>query len=147
KLTQRTECLACHATDHQPEKKDKQLAQFHVREGVNCLACHSLQQPKLFSWEKFHDTAAVWRTVKPDVKSKYNQRDLRDPQVRAETCNNCHIGNIGQGKFVTHEMYAAGHPPLLGIEVMAYSRDQQMHYAPPETRTYIAGLTGDEALK
>jgi hypothetical protein len=45
---------------------------------------------------------------------------LRDPQVRAEVCLSCHIGNVEQGKVITHEMYAAGHPPLPSFELRQF---------------------------
>ena len=39
---------------------------------------------------------------------------------RAKLCSACHVGNVEDGKLVTHEMYAAGHPPLPGIEIVAF---------------------------
>src|SRR5207248_1119020 len=54
--------------------------------------------------------------------------DLRDPYTRATICASCHIGDKSQGKFVTHEMYAAGHPPLPPFELVTFCRDQPRHY-------------------
>ena len=64
-------------------------------------------------------------------KSAKGLWDIRDPEVRAQRCASCHVGNAAEGKFVTHAMYAAGHPPLPPLEVMTFSRDQPMHYKPP----------------
>ena len=49
---------------------------------------------------------------------------MRNPARRAERCTSCHVGSESEGRFVTHEMYAAGHPPLPPVEVMAFSRDR-----------------------
>ena len=35
-------------------------------------------------------------------------------------CLSCHLGNAREGRVVTHEMYAAGHPPLPGFEHMGH---------------------------
>jgi len=133
-VTKRSECLSCHAVDLYPHQRWYEPESFDTHEGVNCLACHSTEDRVAGQWRLTHMDPAImreeerWRNKHPDTKALQGQRDLRDPKVRAQTCNNCHIGNLQQGKFVTHDMYAAGHPPLAGIEVMAYSRDQQMHY-------------------
>src|SRR5947209_12356109 len=54
--------------------------------------------------------------------------DLWDPAKRTALCASCHIGNKEQGKFVTHEMYAAGHPPLPGFEVATFSNQMPRHW-------------------
>jgi hypothetical protein len=59
--------------------------------------------------------------------AEYGERDMRDPAARAERCAACHVGNAAEGRFVTHAMYAAGHPPLPPLEVMTFSRDPPMH--------------------
>jgi hypothetical protein len=74
-------------------------------------------------------------------------RDMRDPATRAERCAACHVGNSAEGKFVTHAMYAAGHPPLPPLEVMTYSLGQPRHYIPPGENKYIQGLSTDDAWK
>ena len=55
-------------------------------------------------------------------------QDLWDPKTRAETCLSCHVGKIEQGKVLTHAMYAAGHPPLPGIEVAFFSEEEPRHW-------------------
>jgi hypothetical protein len=38
--------------------------------------------------------------------------------VYKERCTSCHVGREADGRFVTHEMYAAGHPPLPPLEIL-----------------------------
>ena len=59
----------------------------------------------------------------------------------AGRCATCHVGSPADGKFVTHEMYAAGHPPLPPLEVMTFSRDQPMHYKLPKDLPYFRRRT------
>ena len=56
--------------------------------------------------------------------------DLWDPVTRGKKCVSCHIGNPDpeEEKVVTHAMYAAGHPPLPGIEVATFSDAQPRHW-------------------
>ena len=56
--------------------------------------------------------------------------DMRHPARRATQCLSCHLGDFGEGKFVTHEMYAAGHPPLSGFEVETFLRAMPPHWKP-----------------
>ncbi|HEV3115730.1 MAG TPA: hypothetical protein VGY58_01675, partial [Gemmataceae bacterium] len=70
-----------------------------------------------------------WRTYSPEKKHKeFGLNNLWDPVARAELCSSCHIGNVGEGKVVTHEMYAAGHPPLPGFEIQTYSEAMPRHW-------------------
>lgn len=147
-VTKMMECLTCHAVDPRPNGTKANATEFNTEHGVSCLACHSTDESVGGRWRSFHfDEVENWRAVKPKDKRQHGQRDLRDPIARAELCVNCHIGNLQQGRFVTHDMYAAGHPPLRGIEVMAYSRDQQMHYDRPKDSRYITKLAEEEPTK
>src|SRR5262249_38286090 len=85
-------------------------------------------------------TNPTWRQVTPNGKREKGQMDVRDPVVRAAICASCHIGNLDEGKFVTHEMYAAGHPPLPPLEVMSFSRDQKAHYKLARELPYLKDL-------
>ena len=95
-----------------------------LTEGVSCEACHG-DGRKWF----FEHTDETWREV-PGAKkqAEYGQIDLRDPYTRTLKCASCHIGNKAEGKFVTHEMYAAGHPPLPPFELVTFARDAPAHY-------------------
>ena len=64
-------------------------------------------------------------------------RDLRDPAQRAEVCVSCHVGNVEQGKVVTHAMFAAGHPPLPSFEIVNFSRNEPQHWRNPVDVPYF----------
>ena len=66
--------------------------------------------------------------------------DLWDPAKRARKCASCHVGSAPEGKVVTHAMYAAGHPPLPGLEVATFSDAMPRHWQ------YLAEKS-DEAKK
>jgi hypothetical protein len=54
--------------------------------------------------------------------------DLWDSVTRATKCASCHIGNPDEQKVITHAMYAAGHPPLPGLETATFSDAQPRHW-------------------
>ena len=86
------------------------------------------------------DQARRWRlNERPRRRAaKFGMTDLRDPATRAEVCSSCHVGNAGEGKVVTHAMYAAGHPPLPGFEVATFLDAMPPHWAKPdETSTAV----------
>src|SRR5262249_47364646 len=60
--------------------------------------------------------------------------DLWDPTRRAALCASCHIGNLEEGKCVTHEMYAAGHPPLPGFEAATFCDAMPRHWQLPREK-------------
>ena len=113
-------CLACHADlRHDPPPQDGALEM-----GVSCEACHGPSS----AWDQPHRDRN-WRTRPPAEKFKdYGMIDVRNPVTRAAQCLSCHVGDAAQGKVVTHEMYAAGHPPRPGIEVEAFSRQMPVHW-------------------
>jgi hypothetical protein len=117
------QCLSCHA-DWQ--KGTPQPKPFDLRQGVTCEACHGAASnwanPTLHQQEE-------WRRRSPaDKFAKHGMIDVRDPRTRARVCNSCHIGDVEQGKFVTHEMYAAGHPPLPPIEPETFADQMPKHW-------------------
>jgi len=134
------ECLTCHAVDREPGPVAN-LAQaggdrFNHKFGVSCEACHGLVSAE---WIGQH-FQKPWRKQTPDDKLKIGQIDLRDPHKKAMKCASCHIGNKEEGKFVTHEMYAAGHPPLPPFELVTYCRDQPRHYIPNRENKAIKAM-------
>jgi hypothetical protein len=147
-VTKRVECLACHAVNLSQEltpgvpRPATTAEVFHTKDGVGCEACHGVAD----KWFRPHFVKS-WRSETPGKKLAEGERDMRDPHARAERCAACHVGNSAEGKFVTHEMFAAGHPPLPPLEVMTFSRDQLMHYIPPRDNKYINGLSDDDAWK
>ena len=139
------ECLACHAVDlswDYTTARSKPIdlsttnndTRFLTPQGVSCEACHGIAD----KWFAPH-LKTSWREVDVDKKLKeFGELDLRSPGVRAERCASCHIGNKAEGKFVTHEMYAAGHPPLPAFELVTYVRDQPSHCFSRRNNTDLA---------
>jgi hypothetical protein len=66
--------------------------------------------------------------LREEKETRFGLRDLWDPVKRADLCCSCHIGDASQGKVVTHEMYAAGHPPLPGFEIVSFSDAMPRHW-------------------
>jgi hypothetical protein len=127
--TRRPECLACHTV----AKPSADKIVFSLPYGVSCEACHGWRDAAWYSPHSISD----WRTVAPHEKAAKGQTDLRDPAVRTARCASCHVGNLAEGKFITHEMYAAGHPPLLPFEPATFGRDQPAHWNLPERVPYL----------
>jgi hypothetical protein len=123
-------CLVCHAVviDDDKVQKASDASQFNIKEGVNCVVCHG---PHV-EWVASHGLALFagkFRPLSRQVKEdEYGMRNLWSPVKRAELCSSCHIGNLEQGKFITHDMYAAGHPPLPGFEVATFSNEMPRHW-------------------
>jgi len=146
KVTQAAECLVCHAVDTSIALKGGAAAdvspmlldnletpRFDVRYGISCEACHGIVS---IDWNTVH-AVPTWREKLPTYKLTEGQIDLRDPVVRAEKCASCHVGSAKEHKWVTHEMYAAGHPPLPAFEVADYSSEQPTHYHQPRDTAYF----------
>jgi hypothetical protein len=101
---------------------------FKPSEGVSCVICHGPYK----EWVGPHGLETereMWRKLTRQQKeASYGLIDLWDPVKRAALCASCHIGNAGEGKVVTHAMYAAGHPPLPGLEVATFSDAMPRHW-------------------
>lgn len=148
-VTQDTRCLTCHAMDLKPTAKEKQLDQFIRGDvGIGCAACHGVGQ----EWQYSHystgkDPSIVgWRSQTPEAKAKCGQRNLRDPAVKAQLCASCHVGNAAEGKVVTHDMYAAGHPPLPPLELVTYMNDEPKHWKYPSELDYFKDVSAADCL-
>jgi hypothetical protein len=139
-VSQEVACLACHAVDRQPGTPlgEKTVAEFHVDDGVSCVSCHGMVSK---SWRAEHPNEDYqWRLKRPaDKRSHYGQEDLRDPVTRAKKCLSCHVGSYAEGKVLTHEMYAAGHPPLPGFELTTFSDSQPKHWEYQKKIPYLQG--------
>lgn len=129
-VTRAPQCLTCHAIDVTPAAPPFKK-QFETAEGVTCNACHGLRKP----WQQEHygekGQTIPWRTMAPEKKAEYGLRNLRDPAVKATLCASCHVGDAAQDKVVTHEMYAAGHPPLPPFELATFMECQPKHWGYP----------------
>jgi hypothetical protein len=128
-VTKSPNCLSCHATvlPTEEQKEDDMLPS----EGVSCVACHGAYK----EWVQDHYPPAkkdldIWRLSPSEAKeTQSGMIDLWNPVTRARKCAECHIGDRKSGKFVTHAMYAAGHPPLPGFELATFSRAMPPHWA------------------
>jgi hypothetical protein len=117
-------CLSCHANwRHGEPKPDERSLEF----GVSCQSCHGPGKSYL---EPHSDEK--WRMRTSAEKESLGMIDLRDSLRRGEQCLSCHVGNHAEGKVLTHEMYAAGHPPLPGIEVETFCEAMPPHWEPAE---------------
>jgi hypothetical protein len=120
-------CLSCHGVDI-ADPNVKVDRSFKAEEGVSCVACHGAYP----DWVDSHGARLQrdkWRAMSREEKEKnYGMTDLWDPAKRAKKCASCHIGNSEEGKVVTHAMYAAGHPPLPGVEVSTFSDAMPRHW-------------------
>lgn len=121
-LLKSRECLTCHAGVR--EQQALPLDAGLYKQGVGCEVCHGPSS----AWFGEH-TKPTWRSVSPEEKcEKFALIDLRNPALRAQLCFSCHIGSPEQGKVVTHEMYAAGHPPLPSIEIESFADQMPRHW-------------------
>jgi len=111
-------CLSCHS-DWRPESERPPT----YERGVACESCHGPSR----KWDADH-SEAIWRAKPVAEKEALGMVDVRNPIKRAEQCFGCHIGNAAEGKIITHEMYAAGHPPLPGIEIESFAAQMPRHW-------------------
>ncbi|MBN9517477.1 hypothetical protein J0H58_02995 [bacterium] len=160
-------CLACHASAKVPparalvETKWTAADDYNTdtKDGVGCEMCHghgsAYRDPHQLSKldKKSAPPGAIrsvaWREWDPvEKKSKeFGLVNLRDPAVATARCASCHVGNLDEGRFVTHEMYAAGHPPLPPLDLIAYTREQPRHWGLPSEMPYLTGLAKRDAEK
>jgi hypothetical protein len=113
--TSAPECLGCHAT---PAASPARGARFLRSDGVSCEGCHGASS----SWLPYHYSAGA--THAGNIQR--GLRPLEDPRARAQTCLNCHFGNIDPNRFVTHRLMAAGHPRI-SFELDLFSTLQAHH--------------------
>lgn len=126
-ISREPSCVSCHGV-LVDDKKYIHEESFDLNEGVSCGVCHG----HFSDWVDQHSTflqRKKWRGLSRETKEKqYGMRDLWDPEKRATLCASCHIGNAGEGKVVTHAMYAAGHPPLPSIELATFADAMPRHW-------------------
>jgi hypothetical protein len=137
KLIQRKDCLACHSvviSEQAVRAGAKKAVSFDLKEGVSCVACHGIAA-KWYREHSLEGAEQAWRKLSRSQKDHdYGLTNVWGPLKRAELCASCHIGKVdgdpAQRKFVTHEMYAAGHPPLPPFEVATFSKAMPVHWTP-----------------
>ena len=139
-------CLACHSSlPAASAKRDgfvvdaAYFAADHVDErvalGVNCEACHGAAgahregEVDRAGWIDVHVASQTWRFKAPDEKqTAFGFYDVRSPASRMRMCLSCHLGDVEQGRVVTHAMYAAGHPPLPSFELKSFADMMPPHW-------------------
>jgi hypothetical protein len=141
-------CLTCHSTDLKPGTAGPRTPDEFARQddlGVGCTGCHGHDA----RWQLAHyaelpaanTTYPAFRTRTPEQKWKdYGLRNLRDPAVKAALCASCHVGSPAEGKVVTHEMYAAGHPPLPPFELATFMEAEPRHWGYPAELPFLTEL-------
>ena len=153
KVTEDFRCLTCHSTDLKPSSKEPRVAKEFVTQGVGvgCAACHGVTE----KWQTIHylgETIAdkaddkefayfKWRTETPAHKETAGMKNLRDPHVKADLCASCHVGNPDENKVVTHEIYAAGHPPLPPIELVTFMNGEPRHWGYPSELKFLGDFS------
>jgi hypothetical protein len=148
-------CVACHtslpiwepglADDTNPTIALSSLDELQrdlVNVGVSCESCHgpsggSVGDGQTVSgWFEAHQTIGKlsattgrWRYLDATTRSEtYGLVNLRSPKTQAEMCLSCHLGETTLKRVVTHEMYAAGHPPLGGFSLDTYREQMPRHW-------------------
>lgn len=106
-----------------------------VSQGVSCEGCHAASGDTrtdgsiTAGWFMPHAQKEPWRFLsEKDKHEKFGFTSIRSASARARMCLSCHLGNAAEGKIVTHEMYAAGHPPLPGFELASFAAQMPKHW-------------------
>lgn len=116
-------CLACHADDVSAERRGPR---FLVSDGVGCESCHGGSE----SWLAPHTE----RGASYSGSIRRGMRRLEDPDVLAQVCAGCHVGEGERfaahgilGRFAGHDIMGAGHPRLQ-FELATYLRLWPAHH-------------------
>jgi len=109
--------------------------------GVSCEGCHGPagrdKSGATIGWGSAHaspgddsgSAKSQWRFLSAKDKfDRFGYWDIRSPATQARICLSCHLGNAAQKKIITHEMYAAGHPPLPSFELSQFVRQMPRHW-------------------
>jgi hypothetical protein len=113
--SQDPKCLKCHTT-YVPEDSLRGT-KFQNEDGVSCEACHGAAE----KWLSRHAQTGASHAENL-ANGLTNTVSL---EKRADLCLSCHYGN--DDRFVTHELYGAGHPRLR-FELDTYGILQPKHW-------------------
>lgn len=131
-------CTICHSPAASRARNAKAAADAEaVADGVGCASCHGAHKEWVDEHSKLRGEEAWIDRTAADKRDNFGMNDLRDPAGRAAVCASCHVGDKAAGRVVTHEMYAAGHPPLPGLEVSTFSRAEPPHWLPMKDVPYF----------
>ena len=114
-------CLSCHVGRSAATPSAKMDLIF----GVQCESCHG---PGSEYAKMEHHQQVSWRAKTPEEKTALGMWDLTSPSTSAAVCLSCHVGNINEGRFVTHDMYAAGHPVLPPFDLQTFLNAMPPHW-------------------
>lgn len=147
-------CVACHSSypveQLLSDEQDSGLipasmtTDIKLNTGVSCEGCHGpagmgiVDGKQVQGWDLAHinPNPNTWRFKSPEWKfQEHGFLNVRDKVTRTRICASCHIGNVRQGKVVTHEMYAAGHPPLPGFEISTFIHQEPKHWRDLEQKS------------
>ena len=118
-------CLTCHAGLNANEDYSNRDVKLDLELGVRCESCHG---PGSEYTKREHHQQTSWRGLKPEEKSELGMWDLTSPSTAASVCLSCHLGNIAENRFVTHAMYAAGHPVLPPFDLQVFLNAMPPHW-------------------
>lgn len=153
-------CIACHTSvplssiTHENNLLAEEVIENPTYNfGVSCEGCHGPSgngAEMQNGWAAAHwQKSTKWEFLTVEEKfENYGFWDVRTPRSQAKICLTCHVGDVGQGKIMTHEMYAAGHPPLPSFELNTFIRQQPQHWRfteekDPEIREKILVQRGE----
>ncbi len=128
-FSESTGCIQCHTANVNLAIWDSKCGSEDIEtnscvsEGVSCEACHGPAS----EWVGPHTLGDWWEKTDRE-KADIGFLPIRNPLYRAELCLSCHVGNARENKVITHEMYAAGHPPLSGFELESFANKMPRHW-------------------
>ena len=120
-------CLTCHVGMNAKEPLPKVDSKFNIQLGVQCESCHG---PGSEYTKREHHQQVSWRTKTPEGKADLGMWNLSSPSTAAKICLSCHLGNIDEDRFVSHDMYAAGHPVLPPFDLQVFLDAMPPHWQP-----------------
>jgi len=120
-------CLTCHVGLNAEEPLPKVDSKFNIQFGVQCESCHG---PGSEYTKREHHQQVSWRAKTPEEKAELGMRNLSSPSIAAKVCLSCHLGNIDENRFVSHDMYAAGHPVLPPFDLQVFLDAMPPHWRP-----------------
>ncbi|MEI6240879.1 MAG: multiheme c-type cytochrome [Planctomycetia bacterium] len=114
-------CVACHTHPVDEPAVDEETNVLHG--GISCETCHGAGSGYLDPHMQ-----KSWRFLSSAEKEAFGMHDLRNPVAKARNCLSCHVGELATDRVITHEMYAAGHPPLPAFEMEAFGVGMGRHW-------------------
>ncbi|MFM7058866.1 MAG: multiheme c-type cytochrome [Planctomycetota bacterium] len=136
-------CIACHSAYPLSQLSAENLligevvqTDLKLTQGVSCEGCHGAAGSgtaggavaALEGWLNPHVNSDKWRFLSAADKCRSGYSDIRSVVSRTRMCASCHVGDASMGRVLTHEMYAAGHPPLPPFELETFEDLMPKHW-------------------